>query len=177
MIDMSRRLQYGSKRKKHARVQVKLPAWSSRGVGKTHSGYPRGIKMRVVTWRASSAASSGPCAPIFKTHSSLKSITDGRRLSSSPRTAMRAWGIRRAGCANAMPSQHASPVSLVERRRAMSRSRSRQRRWRRPPHRRRRSRRRRGPDLWARRITPSPSTSTSLSETRAPLARGGWMGW
>ena len=72
LIDMSRRLQYGSKRKKHARVQVKLPAWSSRGVGKTHSGYPRGIKMRVVTWRASSAASSGPCAPDLQDAFKLK---------------------------------------------------------------------------------------------------------
>lgn len=50
------------------------------------------------------------------------------------------------------------------------RSRRRRRRWRRPPHRRRRHTR-----LWARRMTPSPSTSTSLSETRAP-SRDGWDG-
>ena len=146
-------------------------------VGKTLSGSRRGTRMRVARWPSGSAASSGPICHIFKTTSGLKSITDGRRLSSSRRTAMRAWEIRMAGCANATPSRPSSPVSLgLGERRARSRRRRRRRRWRRPPHRRRRrSRQRRGPGRWARRMTPSPSTSTSLSETRV-LSRDGLDG-
>ena len=111
-----------------------------------------------------------PHMPHSKTSSSLKSITDGRRLSSSRRTVMRSREIRRAGCANATPSRPSSPVSLGERMARRRRSRRRRRRWRRPP-----TRRRRRPGLWSRRMTPSPSTSTSLSEIRAP-SRVEWEG-
>ena len=111
-------------------ARVSTSARWNQCVGKTLSGYPLATRMEVATWPSSSAASSGPNAPIFKTPPSLKSITGGRRLSSSRRTAMRARENRRAGCANATPSRSSSPVSLGERK-VRRRSRRRRRRWRR----------------------------------------------
>ena len=131
-------------------ARVSTSARWNQGVGKTLSGYPLATRMEVATWPSSSAASSGPNAPIFKTPPSLKSITGGRRLSSSRRTAMRARENRRAGCANATPSRSSSPVSLGERK-VRRRSRRRRRRWRRlllPP--RGGAGHAGGPGLWAR---------------------------
>ena len=154
-------------------ARVSTSARWNQCVGKTLSGYPLATRMEVATWPSSSAASSGPNAPIFKTPPSLKSITGGRRLSSSRRTAMRArepqGDARTHFPRSSRPSRSAKESEEEEPAPATPLATIAP-----PPPRQRRSRRWTGPLGTPRRMTPSLSTSTSLSETRV-LA--GWMSW